>query len=85
MANGSTKLRTARVIDAFLVFGIFGAISVLLDLDHIPILFQKGLPITAENLINHSARDLHLPILILVGLLCCVSFASVYRFRDSAL
>ena len=80
MIDGSL-LRTASGVDAFSLFGIFGALGVFIDLDHIPVLLAKGLPITTENLITHGARPLHLPVFFLVGMLCIISAAHVYRLH----
>jgi hypothetical protein len=85
MKHERNTLRNAGIIHALLVFGAFGSIGVLIDLDHIPVLLQKGLPITAENLINHAGRILHIPVFILVGVLCLISLALVYRYGDRPL
>ena len=65
---------------AFFYFWIFGAISVLLDLDHFIQVYKDGLEINLENLALHGTRTLHIPILILAGALCIVTGALLLRF-----
>ena len=56
---------------------IFGVASVLLDLDHIISLLQKGLAVNWFNITHLADRPLHLPLLFLVGFMCCIAFALV--------
>ena len=70
----------AELRRAFFYFWIFGGISVLLDLDHLIVLYQNGLEFNLENIANHGTRTLHIPILILSGCICVVTFALLLRF-----
>lgn len=81
----SNNSRISGFVFSLYLFGAFGAASVLIDLDHIPLLVEKGLPITAQNLITQAGRPLHLPLVILLGAVCIYLAACVYRLRDSAL
>lgn len=65
---------------AFYYFWVFGVISVLLDLDHIIKIYQDGLEFNIENIAYHGTRTLHIPILILSGCICLVTFALLLRF-----
>jgi len=84
MKHGSNLFSTHEVLDALLVFGACGALSVLLDYDHVPVLIAKGLPITAENLITQAARPLHYPLLILLGIVCLYTLSRLARLRSKA-
>ena len=53
-----------------LLFCYYGLVSVFLDLDHVIPLLQQGLPITVENLLTRAGRPLHIPILIIIGIVC---------------
>lgn len=77
-----------RIMDTIYTFCLvwfFGIISVLLDLDHFFVLFQKKIPYTATNLITKAGRPLHIFVIYLIGIICIYFFASVYRLRNSAL
>ena len=65
---------------AFYYFWVFGVISVLLDLDHIIKIYQDGLELSIENIATHGTRTLHIPVLILSGCICLVTFALLLRF-----
>ena len=65
---------------AFYYFWVFGVISVLLDLDHIIKIYQDGLEFNIENIATHGTRSLHIPVLILSGCICLVTFALLLRF-----
>jgi hypothetical protein len=73
--------RPRKVRNALLVFGSCGALGVLVDVDHAYVLLQKALPITASNLIYNAGRPWHLPLLLVLGALCCLAGAHVYRLR----
>jgi hypothetical protein len=64
----------------FYYFWVFGVISVLLDLDHIIKIYQDGLELNIENIATHGTRTLHIPILILSGCICLVTFTLLLRF-----
>ncbi len=81
----TTNKSIVSFVFSLYLFGAFGAASVLIDLDHIPLLLEKELPITAQNLITQAGRPLHLPLVILLGVICLYLAACVYRLRDSAL
>ena len=88
MTNGLHKpylFSSRKILDALLVFGALGLISVLLDVDHVPVLLSKTLPITIQNLIYRAGRPLHYPFLILTGAFCIYSLAHLYRLRVSKL
>jgi hypothetical protein len=70
---------SSRLGYALLVFGICGIASVLLDLDHIVVLVQKGLPITIENLATRAGRPFHIPVLVVLGALCGYRGARLHR------
>ena len=54
-------------------FGFIGGLaSVALDLDHILGLWLKGLPITWENLATQAGRPLHIPALVVSGVVCVI-------------
>ena len=72
--------RTKRRATPFCIFCLCGLGSVLLDLDHIAALVLAGLPITWENLARHAGRPLHLPALLVSGLVCLV-FGALYVGR----
>ena len=59
---------------ATLLLGIFfGAAGILLDLDHIAPVIQKGLPLTLYNLSHHGSRAAHLPVFAISGIVLCVA------------
>lgn len=64
---------------ALFVFGVCGACSNGLDVDHPVGLVWKGLPLTWENLCTRAGRPLHIPTLVIVGCLCLVGHARFYR------
>ncbi len=65
---------------ALYYFGIFGIISVLIDLDHAIKVYEDGLEINFENMWHNGTRALHIPILILSGCLFIFVFALFIRF-----
>lgn len=44
-----------------------GIVGVALDLDHVPVLLAKGLPVTLGNLATQAGRPFHRPALIISG------------------
>ncbi|MCM2325496.1 MAG: hypothetical protein NDI94_03470 [Candidatus Woesearchaeota archaeon] len=72
----------SSLIHALYLFGVFGAFSVLIDLDHVLVLLEEEIPITAHSLITYAGRPLHLPVLIVIGAVCIYSLASLYRLRS---
>ena len=88
MTNGLHKpylFSNRKILDALLVFGTLGIISLLLDIDHVPVLLSKALPITVQNLIYRAGRPLHYPVLILTGIILIYSLAHLYRLRVAKL
>lgn len=86
MTDGFDKpyiFSSSKVLDALLVFGALGLASVLIDIDHVPVLLSKSLPITVQNLIYRAGRPLHYPFLILTCAFCIYCFAHLYRLRVS--
>lgn len=79
----NTAFRISKIIIPFLVFGFFGIFSVLLDLDHIPVLLEKGIEINPSNIITYAGRPLHLSILIILGIICVYLAARLYRLHNS--
>lgn len=71
--------KTARFFIPFFIFGVLGAISVLLDLDHVWVLFWEKVPITIENLGTRAGRPFHWPSVMVSGGLCLISWA--YHIR----
>ena len=51
---------------------MFGIRGVLVDVDHIIVPLQKGLPITFENIVFYGTRILHFPILLADSLVVLV-------------
>ncbi|MFH2021426.1 MAG: hypothetical protein ABIJ34_08500 [archaeon] len=72
-------------IHALCVFGAFGVLGVLIDLDHFPGLIWKNISINTQNLLTYAGRPLHIPLLIFFGLLCIYSGASLYRLHPRSL
>ena len=62
-----------------LVLLICGAVSVGLDLDHVPVLLAKGLPITLDNLATQAGRPLHLPAVVVSGVVFLIAIARHFR------
>ena len=68
-----------RFVTAFLIFCICGISGVLLDLDHVLALWYRGLPITWENLVFNAGRPLHIPAMLVSGLVCVILCALLVR------
>lgn len=64
--------RCLRMRTALLVLCSGGAFGVLYDLDHILVLWARGLPITLDNLMYKAGRPLHIPILLVCSAACFV-------------
>ena len=71
--------RTRGRNQALCIFSICGIVSVLLDLDHVLVLLARGIPITWENLARNASRPLHLPALVVSGVVCIISGALLVR------
>lgn len=52
----------------------------LVDLDHVLVLVQKGLPITTVNLLTQAGRPAHWPAFFVSISLCCLTGAYYFRF-----
>ena len=58
---------------------ISGAAGVGIDLDHMLVLFWRGLPFTLENLATKAGRPLHWPGVIVGGVVFVVAIARHFR------
>lgn len=60
---------------AFPIGFLAGIISLLLDVDHLLLLWWKNLPVTFVNLTTQAGRPLHIPALLVVSAfyIYCVS------------
>ena len=73
MGQKRTGGRGETFLTVGLVCGLVGGVlGVALDLDHILVLWRKGLPITWRNLATQAGRPLHLPATVVSGLLCLI-------------
>lgn len=70
----------ARRVTALLVFCICGCAGVLLDLDHILVLWIRGLPITLPNLADEAGRPLHIPAMLVMGAFALI-FSALFARR----
>jgi len=62
--------------------GVLGGLGNLgLDLDHIPVLILKGIPITMENLATQAGRPFHIPLLFCAAFLFGMVGTLLARFR----
>ena len=66
-------------LQAFCAFCLLGLVGVVVDVDHVLVLFWKGLPITWENLLTNSGRPLHIPLLVVSGVVCVCFGALLVR------
>lgn len=62
---------------ALFLFGLFGLFGVFIDLDHLWMVAQKGLPFTLNNIITYGTRIFHFPILLGCGIVVCFLGACV--------
>ena len=71
-----------RLAQALFIIGICGAVSVLLDVDHVLFCIVSGTPITWENLARNAGRPLHIPAVVIVGVLCLIGHARFDRLLE---
>lgn len=63
-----------RFVFAWLV-GVLGFIlACIVDLDHLVVLIQKGIPISWKALATEAGRPAHVPLFFIVGLVCICLF-----------
>ena len=56
-----------------------GFIAVAIDVDHLVVLWREGTPVSLANLVAQAGRPLHIPVLVISGILCVCAFARCYR------
>ena len=70
---------SSKVYLTLLLFGVYGSLSVLLDVDHVIVLVQKSIPITLTNLDTLAGRPLHIPVIVLCW--ACVGYHYTRYYR----
>ena len=73
--------RYDRFLEPLFIILISGIVSVAVDLDHIIVLLTKGLPITLVNLATQAGRPLHIPLVVVSGIVCVISLSRFIRLR----
>ena len=58
---------------------IVGASGVGIDLDHLLVLFWRGIPVTLENLATKAGRPLHWPGVIVSGVVFIIAVSRHFR------
>lgn len=71
--------RCCRFVAALLVLLTSGISGLLLDVDHILVLWIRGLPVTLENLAFNAGRPLHVPTMLVSGLVFFICYALLVR------
>ena len=77
--NGGITLNHDRFALPLLGLIISGLVGVGIDLDHMLVLFWRGLPFTLENLATKAGRPLHWPGVIVGGVVFLIAIARHFR------